>query len=104
MYGQNIAYIFILLLLQRLCKVKVKIYVFDLFFRMYIQLTSLLWVQCMDDGSGKFRTIHVRLIVEPIFIKISPVRSPSRIPKICVMGSAVHLPHEKKEIRKRINK
>jgi hypothetical protein len=41
----------------------------------------------MDDGSGKFLTIQVRLMVEPILMKISPVRSPSRTPNICVIGS-----------------
>jgi hypothetical protein len=41
----------------------------------------------MELFSGRFLTIHVILIVEPVFIKISPTTSPSGTPRICVMGS-----------------
>ena len=52
-----------------------------------LSLTTPLCVHWMEGGSGRFLTMHVRLMVEPIFMKISPVRSPSRMPNIWVMGS-----------------
>lgn len=63
-------------------------------------LTSLLWVQYIDDFSGKFRTMHVILIVEPWLMKISPAIFPSGTPRIWVMGSKklrnIHLPKKEK--------
>lgn len=50
--------------------------------RQEIKLTSLLWFHIIDGGgSGKCRTMHVRLTVDPVFIyKSGP-------PTIVVRGS-----------------
>lgn len=72
------------------CYLQIKVMFFDPrkpFISLFRLLTTLLCVHWIDGGSGRFLTMQVRLMVEPIFMKISPVGSPSRIPNIWVMGS-----------------